>query len=316
MKIKPSARVVLAVIAAVLVSLFLLMGMIPKARATEWNRWNVAPYATSQEEACKKAPQAIDGFNIPSAVKEAFKSQLGATCKGGKEVWLTPGMHLEEMWSGGAKPHVMSNKTVGELPVLKSPDGRTYRKGAVAETAKALSWEFVYEGKKYTLYEPFVCFNWSWASSPVPIVTVPVAVAPKCVELTFYAPVGGKVRWGVGSSTGPLAPDACNAQREGDGPWQAWHGECETCVPQEEYISKLLGSTAQVPHKYLYPVGVRKQTFRFSSEIWTKVLYFCLEDAIGVKTCGSYIRPESWKGQYQVQIPDRVWVWDDRKCPK
>ncbi len=128
----------------------------------EWKDWGIAPYATSLQEACGKASAAIDGFNMPSAVKDAFKQKLGTTCGGGIEVWLTPDMLLEQMWTGGQKPHVMDKKKVGELPVLKAPDGRRYRKGAVAETAKALSWTVVHEGKLYTLYLPLVCFNWSW----------------------------------------------------------------------------------------------------------------------------------------------------------
>lgn len=139
-----------------------------KAHAVEWNKWNIAPYATSQGEACKKAQAAVKGFNMPETVKEHFVKVLGTTCKGSTEVWLTPHQPLEQMWSGGQKPHVMDKITVGELPVLKSPDGRPYRKDAVAETAKAQSWSFVHDGKMYVLYLPSVCFNWSWAFAPAP----------------------------------------------------------------------------------------------------------------------------------------------------
>ena len=147
-------------------------------KSSEWKHWSISPYARSFGEACKKAPAAIDGFDYPSAVKEHFKQALGSDCKGGTEVWLTPHQRLEQMWSGH-KPHVMDSKTVGELPVLQSPDGRPYPKGSVAETAKALSWTFVYDGKTYILYLPLVCFNWSWAfgSPPVMAVAIPVSVA-------------------------------------------------------------------------------------------------------------------------------------------
>lgn len=153
------------------------------AESSQWNKWNVSPYANSFTEACQKSSQAIDGFDMPLVVKERFKSTVGSFCKGGREVWLTPGMPLEQMWSGkfGKKsPHLMNKKSVGELPVTKSPDGWTYRKGAVAETARAYSWEFVYEGKTYVLYLPFVCFNWSWAlGPPVPISSDPLVACYK-----------------------------------------------------------------------------------------------------------------------------------------
>ena len=133
------------------------------AEGEEWKGWGIAPYAASQKEACEKASVAIDGFSMPEAVKSAFKQKLGTICAGGIEMWLTPRQSLEQMWTGGRKPHVMDKKTVGELPVLKAPDGHLYRKGTVAETAKALSWTVVHEGKLYTLYLPLVCFNWCWA---------------------------------------------------------------------------------------------------------------------------------------------------------
>lgn len=164
---------------------FAVATLVNQAFAAESSQWELgaAPYAHSLEEACRKAPVAIDGFSAPSAVKEHFKSVLGVSCKGGTKVWLTPGMLFEQMWSGksGKKPpHLMNRKSFEELPVLKSPDGRPYRKGAVAKTASALSWTFAYEGKMYVLYLPFVCFNWSWAPAPSALAAVdPLAACYK-----------------------------------------------------------------------------------------------------------------------------------------
>lgn len=184
MKKKLAAKVALMTILLLFVIAAVFIAMSKKAHAAEespWDKWGVAPYATSLEEACKKAPTAIDGFNLPTAVKEHFKQAIGADCKSSKEVWLTPDMLLEQMWSGGQKPHVMNNKKVAELPVKKSPDGRPYRKGSVAETAKAQSWSFVHDGKTYILYLPSVCFNWSWAFAPAP---APMLSPPKQVDVT------------------------------------------------------------------------------------------------------------------------------------
>ncbi|MCX6787072.1 MAG: hypothetical protein NTY93_00920 [Candidatus Kaiserbacteria bacterium] len=271
-----------------------------------WGKWNIAPFASSIEEARRKAPEAIDGFNLPLPVKEHFRKAVLDSCKCRViEAWLTPDLLLEQMWSGGQYPYVMSNIMVGELPVLKSPDGRSYRKGAVAETAKARSWTFAYEGKTYILYLPYVCFNWSWAFGPPPVST-----PDRCVELLFNAPVGGFVRWGVASNHGPLPSSACNAQKQGNGPWMAWYGKCDECVGALEYIRGILGGKAEIYHKYFYSVAKMRQTLRFSTEIWEDLVYICLEYPDGTRTLGVYMRPQDWKGQYEVIIPDTFWVTD------
>ncbi|MHB1162935.1 MAG: hypothetical protein ACYCZZ_00170 [Minisyncoccota bacterium] len=276
-------------------------------KVVRWQHWGAAPYAHSLAEACQKAPTAIDGTSMPEAVKEHFKKALG-DCKGGTTVWLTPNQPLEQMWSGGQHPHIMNHVVVAELPVLRSPDGRAYRKGAVAEAAKAFEWSYVYEGKTYLWDIPLVCFNESWRfGHGFP--------AEKCVELSFNAPVGGNVRWGVGSTEGPLPPSACNAQRQDSLAWTAWLGECDVCIPALGDIRGILGATAEIPHKYLYPAIARKQTLRFSTAIWSRVVYICLEYPDGTQTCGVYMRPQDWRGRYHADIPDNLWIKDDGNCP-
>jgi hypothetical protein len=130
----------------------------------------------------------------------------------------------------------------------------------------------------------------------------------KCVELAFTAPVGGYVRWGDATTNGPLPPDECNAQRQDDGLWTSWYGECDICFPAIDYIHGILGDSALIPHKYLYPVTAKKQTLRFSTSVWNTVVYICLEDANGVRTCGVYMRPQDWHGRFHVDIPDTLWV--------
>jgi hypothetical protein len=157
-----------------------------------------------------------------------------------------------------------------------------------------------------------VCFNWSWALAP----TIAPVAREECVEITFFrAPVGGHVRWGVGTRTGPLPPDACNAQRQGDESWTAWYGECDVCVPALGLIGRFLGGSAQVPHKYLYPVTHEKQTLRFSKAIWQDVVYICLEFQDRTDTCGVYMRPQDWKGRHRVELPDELWRKNDGNCP-
>jgi len=277
-----------------------------------WKNWGAAPYASSLGDAYKKAPQAIDGFNLPLPVKEHFKKAVLDTCKcRTTEVWLTPGMSLEQMWSGKDTKHlyafVMQKRTVAELPVFTSPNGRSYRKGSVAETAKARSWIFAYEGKTYVLYLPYVCFNWSWTFG------TPVPIPEKCVELSFNAPIGGFVRWGIASDKGPLPPSICNAQRQGDGEWKSWYGKCDDCIrspAMNNFIREILSDKAEIYHKYLYTVTEQNQTLRFSTDIWTDVVYICLEYPDGTRTRGVYTRPQDWKGQYTLFIQDSFWVSD------
>lgn len=146
-------------------------------------------------------------------------------------------------------------------------------------------------------------------------------VKEKCVELVFNAPIGGHVRWGMGTTSGPLPPDECNAQRQDNLAWTSWYGECDICIPAIGYIRGILGGSAQVPHKYLYPITHTRQTLRFSTEVWNKVVYICLEDGgivagqkIEINTCGVYMRPQDWQGRYRVEIPDSMWVVG--KCPE
>ena len=90
----------------------------------KWKNWGAAPYAASQEEACRKTSLAIDGFNMPPTVKEHFKTELGATCKGRQRGVILPHELLEQMWSGPTRhkgPHLMNRAAVEELPVAKSP---------------------------------------------------------------------------------------------------------------------------------------------------------------------------------------------------
>jgi hypothetical protein len=136
-----------------------------------WNRWNVAPAARSAEEACRETPQEIDLSDMPADAKAYFKNLIGPDCKGGVDVWLDPGKQLGGMTEKGTgELRFIKNVTVGELPVLRSPDGRPYRKGAVAETARARAWGpfTASDGKTYVWYQAYVCFNSGYYYVPPP----------------------------------------------------------------------------------------------------------------------------------------------------
>ena len=260
----------------------------------KWQHFGADPYASSRDEAMRTRESAFSKLDLPKPVVTRL---VGASQKPGAKVRLVNGDKLSAMMSKGGIVH--RNVTVA---FTKPPVS-----GRMEYAAPAEKWQVTWEGKVYIVILPEICYNWSSIAGP-PI--------KKCVELVFNAPVGGHVRWGIGTTIGPLPPDECNAQREGDGLWKAWYGECDICIPAIGYIRGILGGSALVPHKYLYPITTKKQTLRFSTEIWTKLAYICLEDVNGKQTCGVYMRPQDWKGQYRIEIPDSIWFWDEGNCPK
>lgn len=260
-----------------------------------WDRWNVAPYASTLPQACEKLLEALDGFAMPLTVKEHFKRELGSSCAGGAEVWLTPHQRLEAMWSGGNKPHVLRNVIVGELPVLKSPDGRPYRTGAVAETAKALSWTYVYEGETYVLYLPFVCFNWSWAFGS-PLLTT---VAETCATVNYAVAPGDLVRFAV-IAKARLPSSSC---------WQLCDGPECSAPPSPCDDCSWIGPLSVLPqdvvpqHTGMYRAKHAPQTLRFPLQVRTVYVALC-DDRPGVGESDSWIvQPSAWGDGTAVVVP-------------
>ncbi len=298
---KKAAEVVLAIIAALLVVAILMMFLFPgKAHAAEpkpWNKWGGAPYTRSFEESCRKALEAIDGFTLPLEVKEHFKAAVGTTCKDGEKVWLTPEMLIEQMWSGPDAhhkgPHVMNRVTVAELPVAKSPDGRQYRKGAVAETAKALSWEFQFKGKLYVLYDPFECGNWSWAFGPVPLPEM-------CVTVKYTVKIGDEARFAV-LTRKRLPASAC---------WQLCDGTDCAAPPSPCDTCDWIGPKSVIPagfeplHTGRYIAHSEHQTLRFPREVMSEYIALC-DDRVGLGESDAWIiQPSAWSaGVTTVVVP-------------
>ena len=260
----------------------------------QWRHFGADPYATSRAEAMRTRENAFRKMGLPAPV---IKQLMLATERPGEKVRLVVGDRLSTMLSKGSVVH---RDVV--VAFVKPPIS-----GRMEYAAPAEKWQVTWEGKIYIVILPEICYNWSSIAGPL---------IKRCVELVFNAPVGGHVRWGVGTTSGPLPPDECNAQQQDNKPWTSWYGECDTCVTATGYIQGILGDSAQIPHKYLYPVTHTRQTLRFSTEVWSKVVYICPEDASGKQTCGVYMRPQDWKGRYRVEIPDALWLWDDGNCPK
>jgi hypothetical protein len=264
----------------------------------KWRHFGAAPYASSHDEACKKAQVAIDGFNMPLEVKEHFKSVLGTTCKGGSEVWLTPHQKLEQMWTGGVKPHVMNNVTVAEIPVTTAPDGRQYRKGSVAETVKALAWAFTHDGKTYVLYDPFVCGNFSWAFAPAPAVE-------QCVTLEYDVMPGDEVRFAVLAQK-RLPASAC---------WQLCDGNDCAAPPSPCDTCDWIGPKSVVPtefeplHTGRYIARAKHQVLRFPREVTSNYVALCDERAGLGESDADVVTPNDWQGQSVHHVPASWPLW-------
>lgn len=245
----------------------------------KWEHFGADPYAKTRDAAMASRESAFHKLGFPQPVITLF---IEETKKPGMKVRLTVGSKLSTMLShGGAK--VRKDVVVAFGSPVK---GMEY-------AAPAEEWQVSWDGGVYTLILPEVCYNWS---AKVPLIDIFATATPseKCVELTFNAPVGGKVRWGVASVDGPLPPSVCNAQKQGDEEWKAWYGKCDDCVGAIGYIRGILGDKAEIYHKYLYSVTASKQTLRFSTAIWLDLVYICLEYPDGNRTCGVYMRPQDW----------------------
>ena len=178
--------------------------------------------------------------------------------------------------------------------------------------AESEEWSVEYQGVTWVTGIPKVCNNlYGYRLA---------AAKPRCYTLTAnhkHFNEGGYVRWGIGSTTGRLKDDPCNAYRQGNGRWDAWAAPCTECLPGEKFLRRVLGASARWVQAYKYDTTHRKQTYRFSEEVLSKVLYMCHGRASdGTETCGVYMRPEDWKGRYDVTVDDSLWRPDNDDCPK
>lgn len=308
-------RKILTALAAVTLLLLAVCTLWPhaaRAAGTEkWKNWGVAPYAANQRDACRKAPQAIDGFDMPLPVKEHFKQALGPHCDGGVIAWLTPGLPLEQMWSGPDKKHhhdrLVDGLTVADWSILKAPDGRPYLPNAVSAAARALSWSFEYEGKTYMLYLPRVCFNWSWAYGPPPVAPVVLAPPPEqCATVKSTVVPGDEVRFAVLAQK-YLPASAC---------WQLCDGEhcsappsppCDFCDWIEPM--KVIPTGFEPLHTGRYVARASEQKLRFPVEVMANYVAICVTREGPGQSNAVVIMPPTWKDRVVELPPDGFPLW-------
>ena len=265
----------------------------------KWELFNMAPFAETREKAMETRESAFIKAGLPKSVVALLMEE---TKKPGEKIRLVNGDKLSFMVSKGGTVH--KNVVVA---FVKPPVS-----GQIEYAAPAEKWSVMDGVRIFSVILPEICNNWSGIT---PAIDVSAAVTEKCVELAFNAQIGGKVRWGVASSDGPLPSSYCNAQKQGDGEWKAWYGKCDECTGAVSYLQGILGEKSEIQHKYLYAVTAKQQTFRFSEAVWKDVVYICQEYADGKRTCGVYMRPQDWKGAHSVTIKDSFWI-SDANCPK
>ncbi len=290
----------------VIVLAFAIATLAVTAHAAEWKwqHFGAAPYATSRDEAMSKRHDAFQKLGLTHKVIDEL---MRATEKPGEKIRLVNGYKLAAMLSKGGVVH---NDVL--VAFVKPPIS-----GKMEYAAPAERWQVPVEGKIYTVILPEICNNWSsepTKPAPVPLpppcdnCAAPPPPKDNCVTISFNAPIGGKVRWGVASAIGPLPPSSCNAQKQGNGEWTAWYGQCDSCTGAIEFIRGIIGRFAEIFHRFVYPVTQTHQTLRFPEAVKADVVYICLEDANGRQTYGVYVTPDDWShGEVVHEISDFRW---------
>lgn len=180
---------------------------------TTWNNWGVDPYASSQDEAMEKLPQALQALNIPEPVRARLLEAVRANPQGTRE-YLNPGDRLEAMmWSPGGDTR--GCVVVGEHPV----------RPGVVESARTREWRVTYEGQVYVLILPDICKNWAWRIEPSPR---EVTSEEECTTVQVAVHEGDTLAPAVFTG-GTLPPSRCWAFKQ-SGDWEAWPGGCDQCI--------------------------------------------------------------------------------------
>jgi len=270
------------------------------AKAT-WRHFGANPAYTTRGTAIKDATRVMRSANYPEQVIRALVKAMKLP---GKEVCVSNGTKLNFMRSG---------KNALWRDVLVAFDTPPVN-AKMAYCAPSEEWSVPLGGTLWVIGIPKVCHNLYGIKKKI----VPVKpIIEACYTVRFDSPVRGFVRWGVGTTQGPLSPSGCNAQRHDNGVWTAWIGECDVCTGAKRFISKILGGPAEIPHKYLFKAKGIQQELRFSSAITKDVLYICLQLEDGTRTCGVYVSPSDWKGgKTLVVIPNVAWQRDNGNCPR
>ncbi len=200
----------------------------PAHAETTWTTWGEAPYATSQEEAIRRLPDALRDLNIPEPVRALLQAEVQRNPQGTR-VYLTPGKRFLGMMTGGVRPHAMHDVVVGRNPV---------RRGAV-QAAEAREWRVDYEGQTYILTLPDICYNWAWNQEPLP----QEVALEECAIVEVAVQQGDFLQLAVFSGASLPSSHCWGYQQSGE--WEMW-GECVECPPWASIIGNVPAADRRV----------------------------------------------------------------------
>lgn len=270
-----------------------------QAWGTEWTRWGMDPYASSDIEAIRKLPDALLAMNVPEPVRVLFLEAVEADPEG-DVMYLNPGDRYEAMmWTPGGD--VRTDIVVGRHPV---------RRGVV-ESAEARGWRVEYEGRAYVLVLPEICFNWAWRSEPLPmperVVVVPTL---ECAEIAIAdAQPGDRLSVAV-LARGPLPPSECWAVGDGRGNWEDWPGECVEC-PWTYAQSLVHPARTQVRRSGRVTVASRGVVIRVPILVAERDFVALCMERQRRRSCTYVVEPSDFGGRRGFSLPD--WEWTG--CP-
>lgn len=287
-------KLILVLLALVAVN---VVGPAPAWASTEWMRWGMDPYASSDVEAVRKLPDALLAMGVPEPVRARLLEAVRANPQG-ERTFLNPGDRFTAMmWSPSGD--VRTDVIVGRHPV----------RHGVVESAEAREWRVEDQGQIYVLVLPDICNNWAWRSyqAPTPerVVVVPQL---ECAEIVVSDARPGDVLRVVVSANGPLPPSECWAYRDGSGSWVAWPGACTDC--SWEFLSSYVPGRLTMPGRVT--VASREVVLRIPVLVSQRD-YVSLCIVRGERrSCTFTVEPSDFGGRREYSLPD--WEWTG--CPE
>lgn len=266
-------------VSLMLAGVSLAMSAPAHAAAYAWSKWGACKFAETESDALAKFEKAIAPMSMPEEVKAEFRRRIVTNSEKGSARTVKPGDHFQEMQSCGG--HLITGKDGSRDGV----DVKPYVGGSWA-SIESTEWTYDYQGKRYTLVLPGVCYNWAWEVSDIPVPKE--APPPDCAEL--YVPVepGDKLTVTI-LPAGYLSPrSVCSGIKQGDGSWT--QQPCLTCFD-------------------VTTVGV---TLGFDPDAITHEISVCIEREGKGRSCAIVVEPKDWVDKKFTIKPE--WLKWSEKC--
>ncbi len=229
----------------------------PAHAETTWTLWGGAPYATSQDEAVGRLPEALRTLNIPEAVRSLLEAEVRANPQGTR-VYLNPGDRFVAMMSGPDRRHA-SAYAMTDVVVGTNQGPRA----GIVQSPVAREWRVTYEGQTYVLVLPDICNNWAWRVIAAPR----QEIAEPCAEIELSVQPGDTLLF-VTFSTARPPPSRCWAFNQ-SGEWEALPGGCMQCVNWEPVVARV-PEAADRNISMQSRIDVREDRIRIRVPVWAE----------------------------------------------